>query len=657
MTDMYYVDTQTAPVLSMPDIEADIGKKWDRALAHRLQYVEERLLRCLRARKGEYSPQKLSEIRKYGGSEIYMMVTAAKCRGAESWIKDVLLNSGDRSYSVSPTPIADVPNNIKKQIEREINLQLARNPIPMQDLQAKLDEVKVKALEMVRDDADKAADAMAQRIDDQLEEGGWRVEFDKFISDFVTFPYAVMKGPVLEKVQRKKWSKKGPVMTEDTIPVFKWVSAFDLYMSPEASSTMDGYLFERARFVRNDLFEMIGLDGFDEDSIRQVLSEQERKLWLPSDTLRGDLEDKTTFAEAEAYECKIYCGPMRGSLLNEYGVHHEYGGKTECEPDVDYEILAWVVNSKLIGLRMIDPVEGRPYHRACFEHMPGAFLGVGLPERLQYIQSACNGAARALMNNMGVASGPQVMVMNDRLADGEKITSMYPWKIWQAKSSNNGMKPIDFFQPSSNAQELLAVYDTFEKKADDISFPRYAYGDGSAAGAGRTSSGLAMLMSNASKVIKESIANIDIYIVEPIITALADFNNVNDPDDSIKGDIRIKARGATDLMMKEQMQVRRNEFMQLTNNPGDLQIMGVEGRTELMRSAVKALDLDVDKVVPSESEIKEREAQAQAQQQQMQQAQMQARAQQSPMQQMPTPDAQQPPQNIYPSGQPMGGPQ
>ena len=44
------------------------------------------MLRALRQRNGDYEPEKLAQITRQGGSEIYMMLTEVKCRAAESWL-------------------------------------------------------------------------------------------------------------------------------------------------------------------------------------------------------------------------------------------------------------------------------------------------------------------------------------------------------------------------------------------------------------------------------------------------------------------------------------------------------------------------------------------------------------------------------------------
>jgi hypothetical protein len=81
-----------------------------------------------------------------------------------------------------------------------------------------------------------------------------------------------------------------------------------------------------------------------------------------------------------------------------------------------------------------DPLGRKPYYLTSFEKVPGRIDGNGVADLCMDAQNMCNAAARALANNMGISSGPQVGVNVSRLPAGEDITQMYPWKIWQFKS-------------------------------------------------------------------------------------------------------------------------------------------------------------------------------------------------------------------------------
>jgi hypothetical protein len=174
-----------------------------------------------------------------------------------------------------------------------------------------------------------------------------------------------------------------------------------------------------------------------------------------------------------------------------------------------------------------------------------------------------------------------------------------PWRIWQVTTDPFGtnQKPLEFFQPDSRVSELMGIFKFFSELADEYSgLPKYLVGD--AGGAGRTASGLSMLMNNASRVIKQVIAGIDNNVLSPLLERLYQYNMRYALDPSLKGDVQVVARGASSLVAKEAAQLRRNEFLAATANPVDMQIVGVEGRAALLRETAKALDVDTDAVVP-----------------------------------------------------------
>jgi hypothetical protein len=220
------------------------------------------------------------------------------------------------------------------------------------------------------------------------------------------------------------------------------------------------------------------------------------------------------------------------------------------------------------------------------------------------IQEFCNATARALVNNMAMASGPMMEVNYERLSPLEDEMEIYPWKVWQTRGAEVGMgDTVKFFQPESNASELMLVYDKFEIKADDAtSIPRYSHGNEKVGGAGTTASGLSMLMNSAAKGIKAAIQNFDFGITRPAIEMMYYYNMMTSSDMSIKGDSKVVARGANALLLKDMAQARRNEFLGLTNNPVDLGIIGEEGRATILRAV--ADDFDMPGIVPSKEVIR-----------------------------------------------------
>jgi hypothetical protein len=56
-------------------------------------------------------------------------------------------------------------------------------------------------------------------------------------------------------------------------------------------------------------------------------------------------------------------------------------------------------------------------------------------------------------------------------------------------------------------------------------------------------------------------------------------------------------------MQLETLQLRRNEFLQATANPMDSQIVGPEGRAEILREVAKGLEMDVNRLVPRRGQV------------------------------------------------------
>lgn len=182
---------------------------------------------------------------------------------------------------------------------------------------------------------------------------------------------------------------------------------------------------------------------------------------------------------------------------------------------------------------------------------------------------------------------------------------MVPWAIWQVVSDPNGTNnpAIRFHNPQATAHLLINVYEFFARLADEhTGIPSYTYGGTGVGGAGKTASGLSMLMTAASRGIKLIVHHLD-KTIAGTIKRLYELNMMYHPDESIKGDANVIASGSSSLIAKEQRQVRQSELLATTNNPVDLQIMGIEGRANLLRETVKDMDLKVDDVIPNQDKI------------------------------------------------------
>lgn len=599
------------------------------------QNVELTMLEALRQRRGEYDPLILSEIKKSGGSEVYMMLTSNKCRAAKAWLTDTLLGvRDDKPWTINATKVPQLSPADEKALVRsateeayalEQNTGLTVGP---NEMAALLSKVKARVATAKHAKAKAKVATMELKMEDQLSEGDFINAFGQFLDDLVTFPAAILKGPVIRKKPRMEWVQDGEdykLEIKDVI-VKEWerVDPFMLYPAPHSTSVDDGYLIERHRLSRAELETYQGVEGYSDGAIKAVLDQYGRqgiRDWLMIDSEKAHAEDRENALGMSNSEGLIdalqFWGAIQGRQLREWGMSEE------DVPDElkEYHCEVWLIGEWVIKATLnYDPFKRKPYFKTSYEEIPGLFWGNSVPGLIRDCASICNAAARALVNNMGIASGPQVDVNVDRMPKGENITKMYPWKIWQSKSDPYGSTApaVNFFQPNMMAAELMGIYEKFATLADEYSsIPRYLSGDGSSGGAGRTASGLSMLMSNAGKGIKQVISNIDQYVLGPAIERLYYFNMKYEEDPELKGDIRVVARGANSLVVKEQAQLRRNEFLQIAlNSESVAQIIGEEGVAALLREGAKALDMDTDAIVPSADMLKVRANQLQQAQQQ-----------------------------------------
>ena len=620
-------DASAGADMSLTSLAGYIRGEFDQYKRHRNNAVagwSDRLLSALRTFNGQYDVNKLNEIRKFGGSETYARIVAMKCRGASSLLRDVYL-SPDRPWGLDASDDPKIPPEILKAIndlvQAEIQTMTGMGEAP--DI-SKIRDRTMQLVESARQAAKKKAEGGARiaedKLDEILKEGGFYKALAEFITDLPLFPFACIKGPVVRILPVVTW--EGNAATIKQVPRLTWtrVSPFDIWWTPGVSDIEDASVIERTRLTRADLNDLLDLPGYNTEAIRAVLDLYGR----------GGLNDEidVTDAERAAQEsrenptmnysglinCLEFTGNVQGRMLLEQGMDPQL----IPDPLRDYFVQAWVIGPYIIKVQMApSPRKRHPYYITSFEKVPGTPVGNGLPDILSDIQEAGNATLRALVNNLSIASGPQVVVHDDLLSNDEDGEELFPWKRWHVNrdpmGTNSAIKPIDFFQPQSNAQELLGVYQQFVNMADELSaIPKYLSGSGATGGAGRTASGLAMLMGNASKILQTVAANIDRDVLEPLLSALFDMIMLTDQTGVLSGDEKVRVLGVSVAVQKETQRARQLEFLQITANPIDAQIVGPKGRAAILRNVATTIGMPGEEIVPSEEQLDAMQKQAAA---------------------------------------------
>jgi len=603
----------------------------------------ERLLSCLRVFNGQYDATKIQEIKQFGGSEVYARLISMKCRGASSLLRDVYL-SNERPWGLEPPDDPDVPPEIVAAISQLVGVEAqtqaqAGQPIDATSIRDRTFSLMEAARQAAKKRAAKQALVAEDKIDEILSEGKFYEALAAFLVDLPMFPFACIKGPIVKIVPAVDWKNGTATITQKPRLFWERKSPFDLWWTPGCADIEDAAVIERTRVSRADLNDLLDLPGYNVEEIRAVLDEYGRgglnEDWDTTDAERANQESRENpnMNRSGLISCIEYHGNVQGRMLREYGM-----SKKQVPDELrDYFVQAWVIGRHVIKVQLSpSPRKRHPYFITSFEKVPGTPVGNGLPDILSDIQEVCNATLRALVNNLSISSGPQVVVNTDRLSPDEDGEDLYPWKRWRVTSdpmgnNSSAQKPIDFFQPNSNAGELLQTYQKFSDLADELSaIPKYLSG-GASGGAGRTASGLAMLMGNASKILQTVAANVDRDVFQGLLSNLFDMIMLTDQSGMLTGEESIRVKGVSVAIQRETERSRQIEFLQATANPIDMGIMGPEGRAVVLRKVSESIGIPGENVVPSEDDLKKKQQEMQAQAMQQQAAQAQGAQQGSPM--------------------------
>ncbi len=604
------------PPQHITELAGYIRKCWEKADAHKSNYISERLLNCQRRRKGIYDATKLAEIQKRGGSQLFFNITDTKAGAFEGWIGEILTPNKGNIWKFEPTPIPDLADDLKAQIvattvERFNMARAAGDIIRASDVREFARGLFDQELKATKEEAEKRAGRMAEKVGDQLTEGGWEVALDGFIRDLATYPSAILKGPVIKRVKRLKWENGQAVPAYEEIPTWTNVNPNDFGPAPNARNAQESYVCETVRIEETELASLREVEGYSADAINAVLSETGTGGVLTvsptNESERATLEDRDTsqnegLPEGVAQGVEFW-GKVQGKLLVQWGLAVE-------DENEYYHICALLIGQHVVkAILNPDQLGQNPYFVTSYELVSGDIWGRAIAEKMADCQDAVNGCLRNALTNLALASGNMFSVDTNALDPSIDPTDIFPGKVFLYDGRKNAYAraPVESFSTDSHAEELQRVSKNFEVQADDRTLiPRFAHGNQQMEGAGRTKGGLELLMSAAAKGVRRVVGNVDRDIIRPALERLYRWNLVylDDADwKAAKGDIRIVPQGQLAALVREQTQQLRQDYLANAMNPIDQQIIGIRERATVWRSIAAELGLPVDDVVRPDAEI------------------------------------------------------
>ncbi len=589
----------------------------------RISGVKAKLEKCHRLLRSEYSEAEKAIFKEKGAPEIFMPIADMKRRAAFSMFSEIFSVPGNKPWTIDPTPVPEVPEEVTmKAVTVTMNdfaeYASATGIVPTPEMAFSYASDRMgEILQEEKSWAKVKAELMESEVHDKMVEGGWIDAFAQYCSYLCAYGTAVIKGPTERLVYAKKPVRRKNITRFEMKPEIKLsyeaVSPFDCFPSKGARKIDQGDMCIRRRYTPFE-FHMFGKmkgKSWQQGAIQNILFRYpDGGIYLDvvGENMRQVRENSSSdLGDQCVIEAIEYYGEVRGSCLEEIGFTADTENKA-IKDDQYYEVNAIVADNKVIYCKIVEPQIGRCLAKGVFFDSPDSWWGDSPMEKCESTQRICNAAVRDLVVNMAQASGPQTVIKDISRLHPSCSPNQSPWKVWLFEASvlGNSENPLHIFQPNSNANELLKVFDWGMKQADnDTGIPAYTYGAAMAGGAGRTASGLEMMLENVNRGIKTIVMETDREVVRNVVKRTSDWIMLYSDKEQIKGDFEVNPSGVLSLIFREGGSARRRAFLQLLANPLVAQAVLPSGIAAIIREEAKTLELNPDDIIPSRERLQE----------------------------------------------------
>lgn len=622
--------------------------------------VNLRWLEDLRQYRGQYSPEVMTRLKKHKRAQVFYRMTTSKVNTMTARLMDLLFPQRTKNWSMEPTPDPVLPDEIIMQDMREeisaaaeqimgqtMRELQAQNTIPdawaMQNLMADAFKQAFAQVDTVparlRIAKDRAA-AMERVIDDQLKEcnangqrrPSWQQNCRSVVKSACLYGMGVLKGPLVERVETKRFlpSKdqygniqwREELFSTDLRPYHEAVSVWDVFPDPGARLPAElRFVWQLHMMTDKDLGELSNFPGFNRKAItRYMASQPEGDAQLSSweNQIRDLNEDNTGDGALLKNRYRVYerWGFLSGRELASAGAD-----VAEADHGKVFSSNVWMLGDVIIKA-MLNPLEGIdiPYFFYPFQQDDTSFWPEGIACLLRAPQAGINASVRAMQDNAGISSGPVYGVNMACLADGEDPLEMQANRLFLFDKPNITLsQAFQAVTVPSAIEHNLALTNFWQNGADEVSTPRFNAGDGNVAGAGKTASGLSMLMGASNILLKDHVKDFDDHICAPFIRSMFRWNMQWNPREDIKGDFEVVASGSQSLIAKE---VRAQQVPALISYLGIPAFAPFIKANALLEVALEQTDLPAERILRSDEEAEQHQRQ-----QMLEQAQVQAQAQ------------------------------
>lgn len=567
------------------------------SIADRWQ-VEMRLRKALMIYNGEYEPEELAAME--DRSTVYVKIARFKTNAAEAQMCDIVLPPTEANFTMEPTEISDLDF-----------AATGDEPVTLNGRQFQTADGKVVTGAMVskrkQEIATERCRNMFRLIRDQFTECNAEAVQRDAIHNGVKLGTGIVKAPVVKPSQNRRYleTTKGIQLVAETVykPAVTSVFPGDFFPDMSAAKISEcEYINERTFMSKKQLMDLLKFGGktYNKDQLRKVIAMKgEQTQHRPAST--NDMRFLLGFNHAlndtryEVWECHGLIDPEDYARLT---------GKEAGEDSV-YGVL-YYCGGVVFGARFypITYEHTYPYQVWNWEKSDGCIFGKGVPEILQDESDMINASWRMTMDNAAATAGPQLAVNTSICEPADGQSRIKAWKIWNIKRANATVdQAISKVEFNSRINETLSIYNAVRQMADEVSsVPMLPQGE--AQSPYQQVGALSILMNAANTVRRRQVKDWDDCVTTPMVTGFYAFNMDFSGDETVKGDFKVKARGVSELLVREQTALALTNFLTVCSNTPSLQPLLQIKQQQIIESFVKTQRLD-SALIPTEQEIRD----------------------------------------------------
>ena len=522
---------------------------------------------------------------------IYINLTRRKVNSAKVKISSLLFDDGRIPFTITPSRR---PRYLPPEID------------PAAGKQAVEDFVSQRAFNM------------ESRIRDIMDRTGYLEELGNCIHELCLYGTGVSKSPVLQYVNYPVFTSKNgegdveeieSAIEAELVPGTKFVSIWNVFPSPEASSVKDAeYVIQRSFLSSSDLLDLSkDQEGFLPDVIDEVLQKGIGAVDGQQDSEHPRKNDEINPSRTKRFEVLEFWGKLDIEDLRPHlPVPEDATGYMD--------VVVHVVGDKVIKMA-INPFDGMlPFHFAYWQQNPEQIWGDGIFWSIRDVQSLMNFSYAMLVEGKTLAAAPLTIVNPAAMEAGQDTESIYPGKQFKVRSGSSVQDAFGSVIIPDVTNGLTPMIQMLEREADlDSGQTAIGYGDQSPSQT-RTATGMSILNSNSNKATASVVRSISGMITQNV-SSIYRWLMVDSTEDGIKGDYEAISTGWTQYVAREIHNEQLVNFLQALGQVPQLQEY-IRYET-FVQPFVRAFNLDPEKTVLPEEEV-------QMKKQQDQQTQVQA---------------------------------